>query len=138
MTGIGYWPARPTGMFRFPLNSGKITSKFGVVRPTGPHRGVDIAAPKGTPIYAAADGIVRTRAYSKSYGYYVELEHSDGYSTLYAHVSRIDSSVQVGKKVVRGQVIAWVGSTGFSTGPHLHWEVRRYDNLLNPMNFFAD
>ena len=137
MTGIGYWPARPTGMFRFPLNQGRISSPFGN-RKSGFHRGVDIATARGTPIYAAASGTVRTRGYSSSYGYYIVLEHSDGYSTLYAHVSSIADSVRVGKQVVRGQVIAWVGSTGFSTGPHLHWEVSRHGQLVNPMNFFGN
>jgi murein DD-endopeptidase MepM/ murein hydrolase activator NlpD len=124
-------------MFRFPLNQGRISSPFGN-RKSGFHRGVDIATARGTPIYAAASGTVRTRGYSSSYGYYIVLEHSDGYSTLYAHVSSIADSVRVGKQVVRGQVIAWVGSTGFSTGPHLHWEVSRHGQLVNPMNFFGN
>lgn len=137
MTGIGYWPARPKGMFRFPLNRGRVSSPFGP-RKSGFHRGVDIATSRGTPIYAAASGTVRTRSYNSSYGYYVVLEHGDGYSTLYAHASAIADSVQVGAKVVRGQVIAYVGSTGNSTGPHLHWEVRRNGQLYNPMTFFGN
>lgn len=136
-TGMGHWPARPTGMFRFPLNAGSISSPFGNRR-NGFHRGVDITAARGTPIHAAASGTVRTRSHSSSYGNYVVLEHDDGYSTLYAHASSIANSVRPGQKVVRGQVIAWVGSTGFSTGPHLHWEVNHNGQLQNPMNFFAN
>jgi len=136
MPGIGYWPNSPTGIFRFPLNSGRITSKFGVSRPSGIHRGVDISSPRGTPIRAAAGGTVRTRTYGSSYGYYVSIDHGSGYSTLYAHMSSIASSVKVGGKVVRGQVIGYVGSTGFSTGSHLHWEVKRNGQLMNPLNFF--
>lgn len=136
-TGIGNWPARPNNMFRFPLNRGRISSPFGNRR-SGFHRGVDIAVGRGTPIYAAASGTVRTRAYNSSYGNYVVLQHDNGYSTLYAHATAIADSVRVGGKVVRGQVIAWVGSTGFSTGSHLHWEVKRNGQLLNPMNFFGN
>jgi len=138
ITGIGHWPTLPNSIFRFPLNSGRITSPFGVVRRSGVHRGVDIAVAKGTPIYAAADGVVRSRGYGSSYGYYVSITHDNGYSTLYAHATSISSSVRVGEKVVRGQVIAWVGSTGQSTGNHLHWEVSRNGQLLNPMNFFGN
>jgi murein DD-endopeptidase MepM/ murein hydrolase activator NlpD len=138
LTGIGQWPALPTGMFRFPLNTGRVSSPFGVLRRGGAHRGVDIATSRGTPIYAAADGTVRTRAFSSSYGYYVVIDHANGYSTLYAHASSIDKSVKVGQKVVRGQVIAYVGSTGVSTGPHLHWEVTKNGQLLNPLNFFKN
>lgn len=137
LTGIGYWPARPTGMFRFPLNTGSVSSPFGN-RKNGFHRGIDIATARGTPIYAAADGTVRTRAFTSSYGYHVVIEHANGYSTLYAHATSISSSVRVGQKVVRGQVIAWVGSTGFSTGPHLHWEVSRNGQLINPLTFFGN
>jgi len=135
LSGIGYWPNRPTGMFRFPLNQGRISSPFGP-RGSGFHRGVDIATKRGTPIYAAASGTVTTRSYNSSYGYYVSIKHSGGYSTLYAHATSIADSVRVGGEVVRGQVIAWVGSTGNSTGSHLHWEVKRNGQLINPLNFF--
>lgn len=138
MPGSGYWASRPTSMFRFPLNTGSISSRFGAPRDYGPHRGLDIATSRGTPIYAAAGGTVRTRAYNSSYGYYVVIDHSNGYSTLYAHCSSIVSSIRPGQKVVRGQVIAYVGNTGRSTGPHLHWEVRRYNEVINPLNFFGN
>ena len=137
LTGIGYWPALPTGIFRFPLNQGRISSSFGWRR-NGFHRGVDIATSRGTPIYAAADGIVTRRTSSASYGNYVAISHTGGYSTLYAHVKSISPSVRVGEKVARGQVIAWVGSTGISTGSHLHWEVIRNGKPLDPINFFSN
>ena len=136
LKGIGYWPALPTSMFRFPLDTGRVSSPFGIVRAGGVHRGVDIAAARGTPIHAAADGTIRSRSYSSSYGNYVVIDHANGYSTLYAHATSISSSIRSGQKVVRGQVIAWVGSTGVSTGPHLHWEVSRNGQLINPLNFF--
>lgn len=138
MPGSGHYPLHPTGMFRFPINTGRISSPFGASRPGGSHRGLDIAAPTGTPIYAAADGTVRTRAYGSSYGNYVVVDHANGYSTLYAHASSIPSNIRAGVKVVRGQVIAYVGNTGNSTGPHLHWEVIRNGQAINPMNFFRN
>ncbi|MDD4078194.1 MAG: M23 family metallopeptidase [Eubacteriales bacterium] len=138
MTGIGYWPARPTGMFRFPVNGGRISSRFGERRSYGPHRGVDIANPRGTPIHAAASGTVTAKTRGSSYGRYIVLQHANGYSTLYAHLSEFASSLRVGSSVVRGQVIGRVGNSGRSSGPHLHWEVRRYGEALNPLNFFGN
>ncbi|MTI94285.1 MAG: M23 family metallopeptidase [Firmicutes bacterium] len=136
MPGRGHWPQTPTGMFRFPMNTGRISSPFGASRGSRTHLGVDIAASRGTPIYAAADGRVSTRTYGSSYGYYLVIDHGNGYSTLYAHLNSFASNVSVGSRVVRGQLIGYVGSTGFSTGPHLHWEVRRNGNHVNPMSFF--
>lgn len=136
MPGSGHWPLTPTSMFRFPINTGRISSRFGAPRDHGFHKGVDIAVSRGTPIYAAASGTVRTKTYSSSYGYFVVIDHSNGYSTLYAHCSSFASGLRVGQKVVRGQMIARVGNTGRSTGSHLHWEVRRNNEALNPLNFF--
>ena len=138
MPGSGHHPLRPVGMFRFPLNSGSITSRFGVTRRVseGPHRGIDISSPRGTPIYAAADGVVTSATYHHSWGYYVRIDHANGYTTIYAHASRFASGIRPGVKVVRGQVIAYVGNTGNSYGNHLHFEVWRNGNLVNPMNFF--
>lgn len=137
LTGIGYWPARPTGIFRFPLNSGVITSVFGAPRAGGPHRGLDIGISRGTPVYTAASGTVTVKTRSNSYGRYIVIQHVDGYSTLYAHLSEFAPNLRVGGSVVRGQFIGRVGSSGYSTGPHLHWEVRRYGQALNPLNFFS-
>ncbi|MDD2283398.1 MAG: M23 family metallopeptidase, partial [Eubacteriales bacterium] len=71
-------------------------------------------------------------------GRYIVLQHANGYSTLYAHLSEFASSLRVGSSVVRGQVIGRVGNSGRSSGPHLHWEVRRYGEALNPLNFFGN
>lgn len=141
MPGSGPWPERPLSFLRFPMNTGRIYASglFGAPRGGGTrlHNGLDIAAPTGTPIYAAADGTVRTRAFhGGGYGWYVIIDHKDGYSTVYAHCSSIPSWVQPGRRVVRGQVIAYVGSTGNSTGPHLHFEVRINGRHMNPKQFY--
>jgi murein DD-endopeptidase MepM/ murein hydrolase activator NlpD len=95
------------------------------------HKGIDIAAKSGTPIGAAAEGTVVFSGRNKGYGNMVMVEHSDGRRTLYAHASRL--FVRVGERVRRGQAIAAVGSTGHSTGPHLHFEVRQGTVALNPL-----
>jgi murein DD-endopeptidase MepM/ murein hydrolase activator NlpD len=86
------------------------------------HWGVDIAAPLGTPVHAVADGIIAIAGRIGGYGNYLLLRHS-GYATGYAHASRFAQSIYPGAHVSRGQIIAYVGSTGLSTGPHLHYEV---------------
>lgn len=139
MPGSGYHSLRPVGMFRFPLNSGHISSRFGEVRRFSPipHRGIDIPAPRGTPIYAAADGVVDRATYHYSWGNYVRIQHSGGYTTLYAHASRFASGIRPGVEVVRGQVIAYVGNTGEdSFGNHLHFEIWHNGNLVNPLNYY--
>lgn len=85
------------------------------------HKGADICAPYGTPIYAADSGVVTTAGYHYSYGNYVIINHGNGYRTLYAHASRLN--VHVGQAVSQGDVIAYVGSTGNSSGNHCHFEV---------------
>jgi murein DD-endopeptidase MepM/ murein hydrolase activator NlpD len=94
------------------------------------HTGVDFAAPHGTPIRAAADGIVISASYLRGYGNTVILQHGGNMQTVYAHCSGF--SVGAGQTVKRGQVIASVGSTGYSTGPHLHFEVRLNGRPVNP------
>lgn len=136
LTGIGFWPAKPIGMFRFPVNGGKITSYFGAPRSHGPHKGVDIANPRGTPIYAAAEGTVTTKTRVAGYGRCIVIQHSNGYSTLYAHLNDYSSAVRIGSFVRKGQYIGAVGNSGNSTGCHLHWEVRRNGVAINPLNFF--
>lgn len=126
--------ATGTGAFIWPVNGrGSITSPFGW---TGRryHRGIDIAAPTGTNIFAADDGIITTSSYHRSYGYYIIIDHGNGYSTLYAHNSRLLKSA--GTKVSKGDVICRSGNTGNSTGPHLHFEVRYNGSHKNPMNYF--
>lgn len=99
------------------------------------HEGLDFSAPTGTPIRAAAGGVVRTVAKHSGYGNMVEIDHGDGLMTRYAHAQVI--LVSEGALVIRGQVIARVGSTGLSTGPHLHFEVRKNDKALDPRAFLA-
>lgn len=132
----------PNFIFTWPLDGDyRISSGFGAR--TDPingvvktHGGTDIAAAQGTPILAAADGAVEIAGYNAGgYGYYVKIAHGDGYETLYGHCSVL--LVSAGQTVKQGQVIAKVGSTGHSTGPHLHFEVRYNRSKVNPMQFFA-
>ena len=99
------------------------------------HKGIDIASPSGTPIYAAQGGTVVTSEYGGGYGHYVVIDHGNGYKTLYAHASK--RLVSVGEKVSQGQVIALVGTTGISTGNHLHFEVQKDGVKLNPAPFIG-
>jgi murein DD-endopeptidase MepM/ murein hydrolase activator NlpD len=99
------------------------------------HAGLDFAAPQGTPIYATADGRVTTAGnLGNGYGNHVEINHGYGYETLYGHMVRV--KVKVGQMVKRGEVIGWVGSTGKSTGPHLHYEVHKGGRPIDPIYFF--
>lgn len=114
-----------------PIN-GTITSRFGS-RSRGLHTGLDIANSTGTPIKAAATGVVTYAGYKGSYGYMVVISHGNGVETYYAHCSRL--YVNAGDSVSQGTVIAAVGSTGNSTGPHLHLEIRVNGVAKNPQNY---
>lgn len=99
------------------------------------HSGMDFAAPSGTPIYATGDGIVeRADNTAQGYGNHVVINHGYGYKTLYGHMSRF--AVRAGKKVKRGEVIGYIGSTGISTAPHVHYEVIRNGVKVNPVNYY--
>lgn len=98
-----------------------------------PHEGIDISAPVGTPILAAARGTVTFAGWKAGLGYTVEIDHGYGYVTRYGHASKL--LVRRGQRVVRGEVVANVGSTGLSTSPHLHYEVRIGGQAVNPMNY---
>ena len=99
------------------------------------HAGLDFSAPQGTPIYATADGRVKTAGnLGNGYGNHVVINHGFGYETLYGHMVRIKA--RVGQVIKRGEVIGWVGSTGKSTGPHLHYEVHKGGRTLDPIFFF--
>lgn len=99
------------------------------------HAGLDFTAPTGTPIYATADGVVSVSGFSDGgYGNHVVINHGYGYETLYGHMSRIKA--RRGQKVTRGEVIGYVGSTGKSTGPHLHYEVHKNGQKIDPVYFF--
>lgn len=98
------------------------------------HAGMDFSAPLGTDVYATGDGTVVKVGWETGYGNTVEIDHGFGYMTRYAHLQEFKT--QVGKKVVRGEVIAGVGSTGKSTGPHLHYEVHVKGEVVNPVNYY--
>lgn len=120
---------------------GRVTSEFGPrenPKDGSPefHSGLDISAPDGTPVRATADGIVSFAGWSRGSGNLVVLEHGFSYSTCYAHNSSI--IVSVGKKVHRGDIISYSGSTGDSTGPHLHYEVRHDGKAVNPREFIME
>jgi murein DD-endopeptidase MepM/ murein hydrolase activator NlpD len=126
-------------LMRTPINGARLSSGFGMRRHpilgySRMHRGTDFAAPTGTPILAAGDGtIVRASRYG-AYGNYVRVRHSNGYETAYAHMSRFARGTRTGARVRQGQVIGYVGTTGRSTGPHLHYEVLRRGAQINPVN----
>ncbi len=122
---------------------GRVTSSFGErIDPFGAeaegefHRGIDIAAPSGTAIHATGDGVVASAAWGTGYGREVVLDHGHGITTLYAHMSSI--AVVPGESVVRGQVIGYVGTSGHSTGAHLHYEVRIRDTPVNPHRYMRE
>lgn len=117
----------------------RLTSGFGMrVHPIYKvgqfHPGIDFAAPQGTPIYATADGIIDKSMYEAGYGNHVIINHGYGYKTLYAHM--VEFIVKPGQKVKRGECIGYVGSTGFSTAPHVHYEVIYKGEQVNPVYFF--
>ena len=122
-----------------PVVSGYGVRRHPILRVQKMHHGVDVLVDTGSPVVASGDGIVRETEFSASYGNYVLLEHpATGYSTLYAHLSKIHSSLRPGKEVKRGEPIGYSGSTGRSTCPHVHYEVRDAEGrALNPIFFFA-
>ena len=127
-------PSRGTslpGTMMWPI-TGTISSGFGW-RKSGYHHGLDIANKLGTPIHAAAAGTVSFAGYKSVYGRTVIIDHPDGKQTLYAHTQNI--KVEKGEKVTRGQVIAAVGMSGVTTGPHVHFEVRYKDKARNPISY---
>lgn len=117
---------------------GRMTSTFGTRRwrrsgHSENHQGVDIAVPRGTPVYAPAEGVVTHASWQGDYGNMVELDHGTGYTTRFGHLSQMD--VEVGDRVMKGQIIGEVGSTGRSTGPHLHYEVRFNGTPVDPIDY---
>lgn len=126
-------------MWPLPAANNVVTSKYGMrTHPvTGVyklHTGVDLRASKGTKIYAANSGTVTTAGYNSAYGYYVVINHGGGVATLYAHMSKM--AVSKGQKVSQGTIIGYVGSTGYSTGPHLHFEIIKNGNYSNPISMY--
>lgn len=126
---------------RMPLEDARLTSDYGmrthpVLQRRLGHKGVDLAAPTGTPIYATADGYVSKAQRWSSYGNYVSIEHGARIQTRYAHMSEI--AVAPGTRVSKGDLIGYVGSTGRSTGPHLHYEVRIDGEAVNPVPYMIE
>src|SRR6201995_743447 len=127
-------------LLRTPLETVRITSSFGmrehpVLGYTRMHMGIDFGAPTGTPVYAAGDGVVEKAAWTNGYGRWLQLKHPNGLETGYGHLSRW--AVKQGERVHQGQVVAYVGSTGLSTGPHLHFEIMVNSQKGNPSKFKA-
>jgi len=125
-------------LMRTPVDGARISSSFGMRRHpilgySKMHTGTDFAAPTGTPIYAAGNGTVVKAGWNGGYGKYVKIRHANGYATAYAHLSRIGKGITPGARVKQGQTIGRVGSTGRSTGPHLHYEVHVKGKKVNPM-----
>ena len=97
------------------------------------HKGVDLAGPEGTPIYASRTGVVTIATYGRSAGYYVTINHGDGFSSIYMHMTNY--VVKKGQAVSAGQLIGYMGSTGISTGSHLHFGILKNGTWVNPMNY---
>ena len=125
-------------LMRTPINGARLSSNYGmrkhpILGYNRMHKGVDFAAPTGTPIYAAGDGWVEVRKTNGGFGKYIRIRHNSEFSTAYAHMHRYGKGIGVGTRVKQGQVIGYVGSTGRSTGPHLHYEIHKNGQAVNPM-----
>jgi murein DD-endopeptidase MepM/ murein hydrolase activator NlpD len=121
-----------------PIKAGRFTSGFGFRRHPllgirKMHTGIDWAAPTGTPIMAAGDGTVEIAERHGGNGNYIRIRHGNGYKTAYSHMSRFMPNIRKGMKVRQGQQIGFVGTTGMSTGPHLHYEVLVNNRFTNPL-----
>ena len=126
-------------LMRTPVAFTRISSRFTMARKhpilgyTRAHKGVDYAAPMGTPIHAAGDGTIVYRGWEHGYGNFILIKHNATYSTAYGHMSRFAAGEHVGSHVSQGEVIGYVGMTGLATGPHLHYEVRIHGTQVNPL-----
>ena len=123
-------------LMRTPIDGARLSSGFGrrkhpVLGYNKMHKGLDFAAPRGTPIYAAGNGTIKYAGRNGAYGNFVLIRHNATYSTAYAHMKRINTAK--GRRVKQGQIIGYVGTTGRSTGPHLHYEIRRSGRQVNPL-----
>jgi len=126
-------------ILKTPLDGARISSNFGMRKHpisgfNKMHKGVDFAAPTGTPIYAGGNGIVEYVGRNGGYGKYIRIRHNNGYKTAYAHLSNYKKGISKGVRVNQGEVIGYVGSTGNSTGPHLHYEIIYQNKHINPLN----
>lgn len=126
-------------LMKTPVDGARLSSSFGMRRHpilgySRLHKGVDFAAGTGTPIRAAGDGVIQRAGRNGSYGNYIRIRHADRYDTAYGHLSRFAPGIRSGVSVRQGQLIGYVGSTGASTGPHLHYEVLYKNAQVNPMS----
>jgi len=125
-------------LMKTPINGARLSSGFGnrkhpILGYTKLHKGTDFAAPRGTPIYAAGNGVIERIGPWSTFGNYIRIQHANGYSTAYAHMNGFAKGLRKGSRVRQGQVIGYVGTTGRSTGPHLHYEVYVKGNPVNAM-----
>jgi len=125
-------------LMRTPIDGARLSSGFGrrkhpILGYTKKHSGVDFAAPRGTPIYAAGNGTISYAGNKGGYGRYIRIRHNATYATAYAHMKGFARGMRAGKRVNQGQVIGYVGTTGRSTGPHLHYEIIRNGRKTNPL-----
>ncbi len=125
-------------LMKTPIDGARLSSGFGrrkhpILGYTRMHKGIDFAAPRGTPIYAAGNGTVVYSGRKGGFGKYVKIRHNDTYETAYAHMNGYARGIRQGARVRQGQVIGYVGSTGRSTGPHLHYEIHRNGQQVNPL-----
>lgn len=129
----------PHTLMKKPLAEGKLTSGHGYrFSPTGvpipkKHKGIDYSAPAGTPVYAAGDGVIVKLYTSKSYGNYIRIEHENSFFTAYAHMQAFVDGLEVGSVVSQGDMIGNVGSTGRSSGNHLHFELIHNSSFIDPL-----
>ncbi|MFP4624146.1 MAG: M23 family metallopeptidase [Gemmatimonadota bacterium] len=123
---------------RYPVDYPRITSNFSwrryhpILKQNRPHYGTDFGAARGTPVKTTADGVVAQASWDGGYGNLVRIDHGNGYETRYAHLHRFGKGIRPGARVDQGQIIGYAGSTGMSTAPHVHYEMRRYGKPLNP------
>ncbi len=126
-------------LMKTPINGARLSSNFGFRKHpisgySKLHKGTDFAAPTGTPIYAAGNGVVERASWYGGYGNYARIKHANGFQTAYAHMSKYGPGVKAGKRIKQGDIIGYVGSTGASTGPHLHYEVIKDGKHTNAMS----
>ena len=124
-------------LMKTPVDGARITSGFGmrfhpILGYRRMHKGIDFGVPVGTPVMAAGSGVIEKEGRLGGYGNFVEVNHQNGYATAYGHLSRFAPGIHVGSRVRQGQIIAYSGNSGMSTGPHLHYEIRIHDQQVNP------
>ena len=126
-------------LMRTPVDGARLSSRFGMRRHpvlgyNKMHKGADFAAAAGTPIMAAGDGVIERASWNGGYGRYIKIRHNGEYATAYAHLQGYAPGIKKGKRVRQGQIIGYIGTSGRSTGPHLHYEVLRYQKQVNPLS----